>query len=172
MKNNVVILTDVDEQEPIYDRALKLEMLYRDASNYKTAFMLVVPCDDTTKTWEKGDTLEMGTHPYLPSVMEFFDSVLHPYMYNPEFDHNCLNVLNVETCDPICIGLVWVDPDVITGNDYQITYIKVFKESGTALIHYGMSSEAEVPLSEIGKFNPLTRKVTYPFAETLNEPAA
>lgn len=171
MNKEIFIISDVDEHESILNKALKVDLLYRNAANYKTSFSVVVPYDENTKYWKIQDDIEMGSHPYLPKVMEFFDSILHPYCFNPEEDHNLLEILKIETCDPICIGLFWSDPEIITGNDYQITDIKIYQESQTALIQYGGGSEAEVPLSEIGKFDPEHRTVTYPFANQKTTPA-
>ena len=48
-------------------------------------------------------------------------------------------------------NLFWRDPDPIPGNDYAITYLRLFEDGETALIQYGERSEAEIFITELSE---------------------
>lgn len=86
----------VAELEP--HRFYLLDLLYRDASNYKTFFtwsvdprlfpMVELYCTDDELTMG-----ELGT----PSEDDFFNSETHPYPYDNEDDHNLLTITAIHT---------------------------------------------------------------------------
>ncbi len=75
---------------------IKVDLLYRDASNYKTSYPLTIDLKDypEAKKLKIGDQFEMGEYGSLRQK-EFFNSEVHPYDYNDEDDHNILEVVEI-----------------------------------------------------------------------------
>lgn len=74
---------------------IKLSLEYRDADNYKTHFIHEVNADDHPGIrFHKDDEIKMGQYGTLDEN-EFFDSKIHPFPYNPKYDHNILTVNEV-----------------------------------------------------------------------------
>lgn len=69
---------------------VEVDFMYRDGDNYKTHFTLEY--EDTEL--EAGGVITMGDH-NTPTEDDFFDSEIHPYPYNEEYDRNTLEVVEV-----------------------------------------------------------------------------
>ena len=83
--------------ETAIKNALKVDFMYRDASNYKTCFEQIIDLDKHPAAAElkEGEDIEMGQYGTLKQE-DFFNSTTHPYPYNNEYDHNILKVCGVE----------------------------------------------------------------------------
>lgn len=75
---------------------LQLSLLYRDAANYKTSFDHTVDTKDYPEAQDLkvGSEIEMGQYGTL-SQDEFFESEIHEYCYNDEYDHNLLDITEI-----------------------------------------------------------------------------
>lgn len=74
----------------------KLEVMYRDASNYKTHFEVNVNSEEHPDVvyLKEEDEFSMGMFG-TPSKHAFFDSDIHPSPYDDEEDHCIFEVENV-----------------------------------------------------------------------------
>lgn len=72
---------------------MKIEILYRDAGNWKTFFKHEIDLKEfpEAKNLKVEDTFDMGEYGTL-SEDEFFGSEIHKHPYDDEDDHNILTV--------------------------------------------------------------------------------
>ena len=75
----------------------KLGLMYRCGANYKTFFEVITETEDTIV---KGQEIEMGEYNTL-SEDNFFNSEIHNYDYDFEYDHNILEVTEVKVLNLI-----------------------------------------------------------------------
>lgn len=74
----------------------KLDLTYRDASNYKTHFEVNVNSEEHPDVvyLKAGDEFSMGLFG-TPSKRTFFNSEIHPHPYDEEEDHTILEVNDI-----------------------------------------------------------------------------
>lgn len=78
----------------------KLEVMYRDASNYKTHFKVNVNSEEHPEVanLKDGDDIIMGEYG-TPLPEQFFNNEIHLYSYDDKDDHNFLEVNKVVLLD-------------------------------------------------------------------------
>lgn len=79
-------------------RYLAVELLYRDAHNYKTHFEHKIDLTEYPEAvkLKEGEDVGMGAYGTLDET-EFFGSEIHSYAYDGEVDHNLLEVLTIKS---------------------------------------------------------------------------
>lgn len=76
---------------------LFVEFIYTDASNYKDFFRIQICREVINKNkLTIGTEVTMGTFG-TPSVKEFFESSYHKDPYDPNYDHNILEIYSIES---------------------------------------------------------------------------
>ncbi len=78
------------------NHSLKVDIVYRDATNFKTSFTheIDIKAFPKAKNLKTGDEIEMGQYGTL-SKKEFFNSEIHPHHYIEEYDHNLLEIISI-----------------------------------------------------------------------------
>lgn len=80
-------------EDEINTMMVDVGFLYRDADNYKTSISRTISQRDSENI-EIGKMITMGEL-NTPSQREFFDTEEHPFPYQPEYDHNLLEIVSI-----------------------------------------------------------------------------